>query len=116
LELFKSGFFSSKVRSSLGYVVRAENHLMYEEDGTRYEVPSFSQGGWPWSTWITVDAPSPTTGEVLPAEVAQRCARALRWLGWSVCLQNEAGEILEEFEPSGPPRSELGKCTWSPLD
>jgi hypothetical protein len=88
--------------------------------GTRF--PRSAEGDVPHdaeqqrSTWITVDAPSPTTGEVLPAEVAQRCARALRWLGWSVCLQNEAGEILEEFEPSGPLRSELRKCMWSQLD
>lgn len=78
--------------------------------------PDTLERGWPWSTWITVDAASPTTGGALPAEVVQRCARALRWLGWFVCLQKEAGTVLEEFEPSGPPRSELRKCTWSPLD
>ena len=53
--------------------------------------------------------------KVLPEEVAQRCARALRWLGWEVYLQNEAGEILEEFSTSGP-RGELRKCRWSPLE
>jgi hypothetical protein len=102
MELFRSGLLSSRVRSSLGYAVRAENVLLYEEEGASYEVPSFTQGGWPFSTWIIVDAPSPTTGKVLPVEVTRRCARALRWLGWIVYLQDESGQILEDFNTPGP--------------
>ena len=114
VERFRSGFLSSVVKSSHGYKVYAMNSLIYEEDGVRRVVPSFTEHGWPFSTWIEIDLPSPTTGDVLPEHVSRRVARALRWLGWSVWLQRGSGEIVETFESRGV-RGELSKCRWSPL-
>ncbi len=113
-ECFRSGFFSSRVESSLGYFVYAEEHVLYEEGGVSLEVPCFVNHDWPISVELKVDLPSPTNNEPISSLVWVRVRRALMWLGWSVTAERHDGTRESEFF-SSKMRSEFAKSRWSPL-
>jgi len=113
-ECFRSGFFSSRVESSLGYRVYAEEHVLYEEGEVRIEIPCFVNHDWPIWAELKADLPSPTTNEPISGFVWLRVRRALMWLGWTVTVQRHDGTVESNF-PSTRMRSEFSKSRWSPL-
>lgn len=103
---------SSRVTSSLGYSVFAEEVTWYEADGERLQIPIFINHDWPVWAELKVEEPSTTTGELVPDEVWHRVRQALRWLGWSVSVQRDG--VTDELVESDRMRSEFQKGRWAP--
>lgn len=114
MEFFKSAPFSSRVESSLGYVVFAEEHIRYQDEEGVIKIPAFVNHDWPIGVELMVEVPNPETGERIPPVIWTNVRKALMWLGWTVSLNRLDGTVEEKF-PSSRMRGELAKLRWSQL-